>query len=309
MNGFIVENGGLQSSIQDAGRVGFSDIGLTQSGAMDEYAFGYANLLLGNSFNTSVIEVALGGIVLRARGDFSIALCGANMPCSLNGESIEMWQTYTLKEDDILSFGFATSGNFAYIAVMGGFLTPFEYGSFSTSIKEGLGGVAGRKLLKGDFLACENRVLKNKRKVEKPWIPTYEHEVVLRVVLGYQNELFTPEQQHTFFNTPYMYKGEGDRMGYRLCGEKVIPSLTGILSEPICFGAVQIPTHGEPIVLLKERQTIGGYPKIGSVLGVDCFKLSQLRAGGVVRFEVIGLVEAGAKARAFYSFFSGSKIS
>ena len=151
MNGFIVENGGLQSSIQDAGRVGFSDIGLTQSGAMDEYAFGYANLLLGNPFNTSVIEVALGGIVLRARGDFSIALCGANMPCSLNGENIEIWQTYTLKEDDILSFGFATSGNFAYIAVMGGFLTPFEYGSFSTSIKEDLVVLRGESFLRVIF--------------------------------------------------------------------------------------------------------------------------------------------------------------
>ena len=305
----MVENGGVQSSIQDAGRAGFSDIGLTQSGAMDEYAFGYANLLLGNPFNTSVIEIAIGGIVLRACGNFSMALCGANMNCKLNEVSIEPWQTYTLKEGDLLSFGFAALGHFAYISVMGGFLTPVTYGSFSTSIKEGLGGIEGRKLLKGDFLACANKVLKNKRKVEKPSIPTYEKEVVLRVVLGYQNELFTPKQQHVFFNTPYLYKGEGDRMGYRLCGEKVVPSLTGILSEPICFGAIQIPSHGEPIVLLKERQTIGGYPKIGSVLCVDCFKLSQLRAGGVVKFEVIALGEAQAKARAFYHFFLSSKLS
>lgn len=305
----MVENGGLQSSIQDAGRVGFSDIGLTQSGAMDEYAFGYANLLLGNAFNTSAIEIALGGIVLRACGNFSIALCGADMGCTLNAQSIVPWQTYTLKDNDVLSFGFATSGHFAYIAVVGGFLTPIAYGSFSTSIKEGLGGIEGRKLLSGDFLACENSVLENKRKLEKPWIPTYGNEVILRVVLGYQNELFAPEQQHTFFNTPYMYKGEGDRMGYRLSGEKVIPKATGILSEPICFGAVQIPSHGEPIVLLKERQTIGGYPKIGSVLCVDCFKLSQLRAGGIVKFEVITLIEAQAKARAFYSFLLSSKLS
>lgn len=305
----MVENGGMQSSIQDAGRMGFSDIGLTQSGAMDEYAFGYANLLLNNPFNTSVIEIALGGMVLLAYGNFSIALCGANMNCKLNEMSIEPWQTYTIKEGDLLSFGFAASGQFAYIAVMGGFSTPVAYGSFSTSIKEGLGGIEGRKLLKGDFLACETKVLTNKRKLEKTSIPTYGNEVVLRVILGYQSELFTPKQQHTFFNTPYMYKGEGDRMGYRLCGEKIVPSLTGILSEAICFGAVQIPSHGEPIVLLKERQTIGGYPKIGSVLGVDCFKLSQLKAGGIVKFEVIALEEAQAKARAFYRFFLSSKLS
>lgn len=303
MNGLMIQNGGLQSSIQDAGRVGFSDIGLTQSGAMDEYAFGCANLLLGNPFNTSVIEVAMGGMSLKVEGRVSLSLCGAEMGCTINGKSVPMWHTYTLKEGDVLAFGFATKGNFAYIGVKGGLKTPFSYGSYSTSIKEGLGGVEGRKLQQGDFLDCEYSTLGAMTWMQESWIPTYEEEIVLRLVLGYQSELFTTAQKHTFFTTPYMYKGEGDRMGYRLCGEKVVPKVTGILSEPICYGAVQIPTHGEPIVLLKERQTIGGYPKIGSVLGIDCFKLAQLKAGGIVKFEEISLDEAQAKARAFYQFF------
>lgn len=92
-------------------------------------------------------------------------------------------------------------------------------------------------------------------------------------------------------------------MGYRLSGEKVSSRVTGILSEPICFGAIQVPSHGEPIVLLKERQTIGGYPKIGSVIAVDCFKLAQLQAGGRVRFEVIDREKAREITRAFYTFF------
>lgn len=304
MTGFMVQNGGLQSSIQDVGRIAFGDIGLCQSGAMDEYAFGFANLLVGNAFNTSVIEIALGGIKLLVKGHFSIALCGADMGCTLNGKALSFWQTHNLHEGDILEFGFATQGHFAYIAVVGGFKTPLHYGSFSTSIKEGLGGVEGRKLMQGDFLVCENSFLHDTRKVENRWIPTYPSEVILRLVLGYQSEFFTPLQHQIFFNTPYMYKGEGDRMGYRLSGEKIIPAVSGILSEPIAFGAVQIPAHGEPIVLLKERQTIGGYPKIGSVLGVDCFKLSQLKAGGSVRFEVISLEEAQAKTRTFYQFFN-----
>lgn len=307
--GFIVENGGIQSSIQDAGRKGVSDIGLTQSGAMDEMAFGYANLLVGNAFNTPTIEVALGGLVLRAKGDMCIALCGAPMQPKLNGEVVGMWQVHQLKKNDILSLGFAASGQFAYIAVAGGFETPYLYGSYSTSIKEGLGGVEGRKLKAGDELPTfGNRCPMDKRRLEKEFIPEYPLSITLRVVKGYQEHMFDVHAQKVFFESEYTFKGEGDRMGYRLSGEKVIPSQTGILSEAICYGAIQVPSHGEPIVLLKERQTIGGYPKIGSVIAVDCFKLAQLKSGGLVRFKEISLEEARESSRKFYNFFQHAGV-
>ncbi len=280
MNGFIVHNGGLQSSIQDAGRKGFSDIGLTQSGAMDELSFGYANMLVGNPFNTPTIEIALGGLALKIKGTVTLALTGADM-----------------------SLGFASSGHFAYLAVAGGLQTPYAYGSFSTSIKEGLGGLHGRKLLANDFIASTGKSFPAKRRLHKEFIPTYPESVTLRVLKGYQEAHFHQPAQDVFFNSVYTYKGEGDRMGYRLSGEKIECSLHGILSEPICFGAIQVPSHGEPIVLLKERQTIGGYPKIGSVIGVDCFRLAQVQAGGKIRFAPIGYEEARAKAQAFYRFF------
>lgn len=302
--GFLVENGGVQSCIQDAGRRGFSDIGLTQSGAMDEMAFGYANFLVGNDFNTSAIEIALGGVTLKAQEEMCIAICGATMHPKLNGHDLSLWQVHQLKKGDVLSFGYASEGQFAYLSVAGGFQTPHLYGSFSTSIKEGLGGIEGRKLKAGDLLPTSGaRCPRDRRKLEKQFIPYYPDEITLRVVKGYQEEMFDASSQATFFNSVYTFKGEGDRMGYRLSGEKVVPSATGILSEPICYGAVQIPSHGEPIVLLKERQTIGGYPKIGSVIAVDCFKLAQLRAGGRVRFSEVSLEEARRVTRAFYTFF------
>ncbi|MDD3342840.1 MAG: biotin-dependent carboxyltransferase family protein [Sulfurospirillaceae bacterium] len=303
MNGLKILNGGLQSSIQDAGRIGVSDIGLTQSGAMDELAFGYVQMLLGNAFNTATVEIALGGLSFEVKGKVCIALGGADMGCTINGKPVSMWETYNLIEGDTLSFGFASHGHFAYMGVVGGFQTPKSYGSFSTSIKESLGGVEGRKLMAGDFLACKPSQLKDKRYLKKEFIPNYDEEVHLRLVLGYQEALFDEVQKETFFNTVYTYKGEGDRMGYRLSGEKVVPKVNGILSEAICYGAVQIPIHGEPIVLLKERQTIGGYPKIGSVICTDCFKLAQVKAGGKVRFRVISQEEAQAEAQAFYRFF------
>ncbi len=304
MKGFLVENGGVQSCIQDAGRRGFSDIGLTQSGAMDEMAFGYANFLVGNTFNTPTVEIALGGTILKVQSEMCIAICGATMHPKLNDHTIGLWQVHQLKKGDTLSFGFASEGQFAYLAVAGGFQTPHLYGSFSTSVKEGLGGIEGRKLKAGDQLPTSGaRCPMDRRKLEKQFIPHYPDEITLRLVKGYQEAMFDASSQETFFNSVYTFKGEGDRMGYRLSGAKVVPSATGILSEPICYGAVQIPSHGEPIVLLKERQTIGGYPKIGSVIAVDCFKLAQLRAGGKVRFKEVSLDEARATTLAFYRFF------
>lgn len=302
--GFYVKNGGLQSSIQDSGRKGFSDIGLTQSGAMDEMAFGYANALVGNAFNTPVLEIALGGVVLKSRCAQSVAITGANMQPALNGKPVAMWQTLHLKIGDELSFGFSIEGHFAYLSVAGGFQTPFSYGSYSTSLKEGLGGIEGRKLQNEDFLPTQGRLLHETRHVKSALIPSYPERITLRVLKGYQEHLFDAQAQEVFFNTTYTYKGEGDRMGYRLSGEKVIPGATGILSEPICYGAVQVPSHGEPIVLLKERQTIGGYPKIGSVIAVDCFKLAQLKTGGSIQFKSIDLQEARAEALAFVSLFT-----
>lgn len=305
MNGFIVQNGGMLCSIQDAGRKRLNDIGLSQSGAMDERSFGYANLLVGNAFNTPTIEIALGGASFVALGAMCIAICGADMSPLCNGKPLALWTTHQLQKDDILSFGYASKGQFAYLAIAGGFQTPFSYGSFSTSIKEGLGGIDGRKLKSEDILlSIEARCPMERRSLEKEFIPTFPQEVTLRVVKGYQEKLFDAKAQEIFFNTSYMYKGEGDRMGYRLSGEKISSSVTGILTEPICFGAIQVPSHGEPIVLLKERQTIGGYPKIGSVITVDCFKLAQVQAGAKVRFKAIEPEEARGITLAFYRFFS-----
>ena len=302
--GFTVLKGGVQSTIQDSGRIGFCDIGLTQSGAMDETAFGYANKLAGNAFNTPVVEIALGGLALISTCKQTVAITGADMHPTLNSEPIGMWQTHRLEKDDVIRFGFASKGQFAYLSVAGGFKTPFAYGSFSTSVKEGLGGIDGRKLIEGDFLPTQGKCLSLKRRLPSVLIPSYSDEAVLRVVKGYQEALFDARAHETFFTTTYRYKGEGDRMGYRLCGEKIVPSVTGILSEPICYGAIQIPSHGEPIVLLKERQTIGGYPKIGSVIAVDCFKLAQLNAGGSIRFQSVTPEEARAEALAFRARFT-----
>lgn len=303
MNGLLVKNGGLLSSIQDSGRVGLCDIGLTQSGAMDELAFGYANMLLGNPLNTPCIEIAYGGAIFEVKGEISLVVCGAQIELTCNDISLALWQTHTLKNGDILKFDFASEGNFAYLGVAGGFDIRKEYASFSTCIKEGLGGFEGRKLRKDDFLRTPHKIFKERRKLKNELLPTYPKELNLRVLLGYQENCFSKESKEIFFSSTYTYDGVGDRMGYRLSGESIKSNRDGILSEAISFGSIQVPPSGEPIILLKEHQTIGGYPKLGALITPDCFRLAQLRSGGKVTFEAIELQEAQEITKKFYQAF------
>jgi biotin-dependent carboxylase-like uncharacterized protein len=300
MNGFEVLHMQVPCLIEDCGRVGLGNIGVSEAGALDEHALHWANKLLENPFGTNALEIIFGGIKLRARGKIAFILTGANVQASIDEEVIEVWKTYEILENQILKIGFCTSGLRVYLSVKGGFQTNFEYGSFSVNLKEGIG---GRVLKRGDFLSCAPSSYKRHRKIPLSFIPDYTKDLCLRLVAGYQYASFKDEEKEKFFSSKYSISKHNDRMGYRLSGEKIKLTCKGIISEPISYGAVQIPSDGEPIVLLKERQTIGGYPKMGSVLPLDCFALSQRAKGAKVRFELIDLEEARKKMKVFYKFF------
>ena len=296
MSFFRVIDGGILSLVEDLGRFGLCDKGITNSGVMDEYAYGALNLLLQNPFGTNCVEITLGGLKLEANGSCTIATTGANCKFLINSKEVDTWRTYNIKKGDTLEFGFAKSGLRIYLGVKGGFEIKKELGSNSVTIKENI----GRKLEKGDLLKFADTSLEsNNFFLKKQFIPTYPKELTLRVLLGYQDDLFEKEELEKFFSSDYMVSSQFNRMGYRLDGQEIKCKANGIISEGISFGAIQIPKDGKPIVLLKERQTIGGYPKIGSVLPVDCFKLSQLKSGDRVNFTPISLQEAEKKMSLF----------
>lgn len=299
-SGFEVITAGIQATIQDLGRIGLAQIGVSLAGAMDEFAFSHANKLLDNKYGTNMLEVVFGGVKLKSIGSTTIVLTGAKVDAKINNKVIEIWKTYKINDGDVLSLGFATSGARVYIAVKGGFDVKQEYGSCSVSIKEKLG---GKPLHVKQFLPFTCKELKNIRKLSKRYQPDYDKVLTLRVVAGYQWDMFEKNQRDKFFKTTYRVSGQNDRMGYRLSGEKISSTCKGIVSEPIAYGSVQIPAHGEPIVLLKERQTIGGYPKIGCVIPVDCFRLAQAKQDSEVNFELIDLDKAREINRKFYKFF------
>lgn len=292
VTGFLVKNPGMLSLVQDAGRFGAFNIGLTNGGPIDLGAFQWANRLCVNELNATAIEISIGGLELIAQLDTTIAVTGANMPLTINGHAKDLWRSYHIKAGDVIKLGFATQGLRSYLAVADGFTIPEHFGSTATVCREGVGGLNGEKLKTGDVLPCAKQNRKQNLVLSEKLRPKFADEVVLHTIPSYQQQYFSSHQQRLFFSSEYTVSKSFDRMGYRLEGQKIACDIDGILSEGICHGAVQIPADGQPIVLMNDRQTIGGYPKVGTVLSVDSAKLGQLKQGGKVRFEPISMEQA-----------------
>ncbi len=292
MTGLQVVHPGIHSLVQDAGRFGLHNIGLTVGGPIDKVAFHWANRLCGNQLDLTAIEVTLGGLILRAQVKTTIAVTGAQIPLTINGIQAEIWQSHHIKPGDLIKFGFARSGARAYLAIAKGFNIPKQFSSNATVCREEIGGLNGYSLRKDDLLPSQNTHLSKTYVLYEKYRPKYDKHAHLRCVLGYQEKYFDSHQKDILFNTEYKVTPDNNRMGYRLKGKKVNSNLNGIISEGICHGAIQIPADGQPIILLNDRQTIGGYPKIGSVISADTNKLGQLIAGNTVNFEAITIEQA-----------------
>lgn len=292
--GFIVEQPGILSLLQDAGRFGQHSIGLTNGGPLDRLSFDWANRLCGNDYNACTIEASIGGLSLRAEIDTQMAVTGGDAPLTINGKSMPSWQTHAIKKGDQIALGFSQSASRHYIAVSGGFQIEPMFGSCATVAREKLGGLNGAALQAGDCLPCSALATTNtpSLQVAPKDRPDYSGDITLRVILGYQQAAFSPIQKARLFSNNFELSDRCDRMGFRLTGPVIESGISGMLSEGICYGAIQIPADGQPIVLLNDRQTIGGYPKIGAVLSLDIPKLTQRMPGTVIRFEAISIDEA-----------------
>lgn len=279
-------------TIQDKGRFGFAHLGVTSGGVMDEYAYFYANKLLKNPLNTNVLEIAFSNVIFQSKSNTQISITGASCEFFINDEKKEIWQSYNIKSGDIIKIGKILSGNWVYLCVFGGFDIKKEFGSNSVTIKEKLGGLDGNKLKKGDILPFLSSSFSYTQKLKKEFIPNYDEDLTLRIMFSYQKDFFSKKEKDKFLNSTYFVTNDFNKMGYKLKGEPINCQINGIVSEAIAFGSVQIPKDGQPIILLKDRQTIGGYPKIGVVLSMDCFRLSQVKTNAKIKFEEISYEEA-----------------
>ena len=292
--------GGLQTSVQGGGRFGYRHLGVGVSGALDSYSLGVGNLLVGNRENSPALEIALQGPRLRFAQATRIAITGADIDAHAAGIALPGWRPIDLPAGCELTLGACRRGARAYLAIAGGVQVPIVLGSASTDLRAGFGGLAGRCLAAGDSLALGAAA--------RPDVPTpvvahwwlspepdlsFDQPVLIRILPG--RDALAPAT--ALCSDPYRVSAHSNRQGLRLQGPVLtLADKRERLSEPVAPGTVQLPPDGQPIVLLAEAQTIGGYPRIGHVVGADLPRLGQLRPGDNLCFQAVDAATAHALA-------------
>ena len=299
MSAVTVVEPGLLTTIQDLGRIGALRSGIPPSGPVDQDAFILANRLVGNPDTAAGLECTLKGPVIEFHGEAIIAVTGGDFPAILNGAEVPAWTALRAKPGDLFTVGAARSGCRAYVALSGGINVPPVLSSRATYLRGRLGGLGGRPLQKGDELPIGTPSMSLEplegRRVRRDWLPVHSSAIECRVILGPQADRFPPEGIRIFLESPYRVTPQADRMGYRLAGAP-IPHRRGydILSDGIPLGGIQVAGDGQPIILLVDRQSTGGYTKIATVLSVDIPRIAQAKPDHLIRFSEVSVEEAHA---------------
>jgi antagonist of KipI len=292
----VIKPGAL-STFQDLGRVGHQHLGIPVNGVMDERAHRLANALVGNAPTVPTLEITLMGPTLRFHEKATIAFCGGNLDCQLDGQPLFSDCSLGVPAGCEISFGTRHAGLRTYFAVRGGFSIEPVMGSASTFARGGYGGHAGRPLKKGDMLftqesfACCSVSLSPETVFSEDVL--LSNDAPIRITPGREWRYFTADARRALERETYQITAQSDRMGYRLQGPALsLVAPREVVSEAVGFGAIQVPADGQPIILMADRQTTGGYPKIAHVCAVDLPRLAQRIPGDDVRFERVDLAEA-----------------
>ncbi len=303
---------GQLATVQDDGRVGHQQEGIPVAGPMDRMALRVANLLVGNDEGAAVLECTLVGPTVRFDEHTLIALTGGDLAVTAGTVPLPLWRPICVPAGTMVSALAAVRGCRGYLGVAGGIDVPRVLGSRSTYVRASLGGIDGRALRRGDRLPIGNPTELGRRIANAVagdrgrdrvtiahWgtstslLPRYASSPVIRVVEGEHTTLLTPESAQQLWSSEFRVGAQSDRMGYRLEGATLaLKAPCEILSEAVAFGTVQLPPGGNPIVLMADRQTTGGYPRIAEVASVDLPVVAQLKPGDRLRFRAISLAEA-----------------
>lgn len=309
---FTVIKPGLFTTVQDEGRFGFQQYGVITSGAVDRVALRLANVLVGNEQGAAALEATMVGPELVWNCPSLFAVCGADLSPTLDGVPVPLWKTIAAPAGSRLRFGKSLQGCRAYIAVGGGIDVPLVMNSRSTYVRAEIGGWQGRPLHAGDMLPIGRTSVRTEKlaralrekcgtdemgvsgwSVSRGLIPRYGRNPVVSVIAGQEQGWFDEESQRRFYSEAFELLPQSDRMGYRLKGSALrLKESREMISSAVTFGTVQVPPDGNPIVLMADHQTTGGYPKIAQVIGGDLSLLAQLQPGDTVRFAPVPLREA-----------------
>lgn len=289
MSRLRIEAGTPLCLLQDAGRFGVRHLGVTQGGGLDWRSMSWANWLLGNGLDAPVVEITLGGFTVLAEEDCVLALAGADLGAQVDGQPLAPWRSFRLHQGQRLQFTQPRLGARAYLAAPGGFDAPKVLGSSATVVREELGGLDGfgRALAKDAALSYSGSALILLRELPREHVPNFSVDAPLDLVLGAQIGAFSGQSLFDVFNGVWELDSRADRMGVRLLGTPLEYQGQPMISEGIPLGAVQVPPDGQPIVLLNDRQTIGGYPRLGALTPLALARLAQCLPGTKVRLRPV----------------------
>lgn len=292
----LVLDAGPLTTVQDLGRMGHLRVGIPRAGPMDRDAFVLANRLVRNPDGAAGLECTLIGPRLEFADARWVAVTGAEAPVTLDGAEMPRWAAFPVRAGGVLRIGAARAGVRAYLAIAGGLATLPALGSRATYLRGVLGGIDGRGLRKNDILplgAASGAGVA--RRVRDDRIPTYGDEPRIDTILGPQDDRFSPAGIAALFDGPYEMLPQSDRMGARFKGARIEHTRGhDIISDGIALGAIQVVGDGQPIVLLVDRQTAGGYTKIGTVCSYEIGRVGQLKPGQRLRFRRVTVAEAHA---------------
>ena len=304
--GLRVTRAGPLALLQDAGRFGVRRLGVTQGGPVDLHGWAWANHLAGNAWGTPALEVTFGGLELVAECALVVAVAGADLSATLDGEPLVGWRSLCVHAGQRLAFGTPRNGLRAYLAVAGGFAAEPVLGSVACVVREGLGGHDGQghRLAEGDRLKVTPRRDATQREAPRAVHRDYRQPAELSLLPGAQISEFSGESLFEAFNAAWRVDDRTDRMGVRLTGPTLQCRMTRMISEGIGLGAVQVPPDGQPIALLNDRQTIGGYPRLGALTPLACSRLAQCLPGQAVRLRAVSVEQGLSAYRRFRAGFA-----
>jgi antagonist of KipI len=288
---------GMFSTVQDLGRHGYQKFGVPVSGAMDPFSCRLANRIVCNKDDAGVLEITVKGPDLLFHREAVIGITGGDLSPHIDNDVIPTWTTVLIKAGSILTFGARKSGARAYLAIAGGIEVPCMLGSRSTHVPSEMGGIGGGALFRGASIhggpPSSHARFHCHRAISPQQRPTYRNPALLRFVPGPEDKCFLPDALVHLTNNPYVISSDSNRMGYRLTGPRLMHKRTAdTISDATPLGSLQVPGDQQPILLMADRQTTGGYTRIGIVISADISMAGQLLPGESVAFEAVGMQHA-----------------
>ncbi|MEX0722363.1 MAG: biotin-dependent carboxyltransferase family protein [Gracilimonas sp.] len=289
-----VMGGGLQTTVQDLGRVGFRKYGVPVSGVMDEHSCRLANWLVGNAKEAPVLELTLQGGSFKFQSNATIGITGAEAEMNVNGSPVQPNKTIEIKPGEVLNIGRIKNGCRIYLSISGEWEIEKIMGSYSTCLSANFGGFEGHALTKGDVLSWTSpKKLIEVKTVPQKMIPHYASRQTIRIIKGPEWDWLSEAQQTEFLAADFIPTSQSNRMGIRLQSSFVPDIIKGeMISSPVVPGIIQLPSDGAPIILIKDGQSVGGYPRIAKVIDADLWRIGQLWHRNEINFSLISIEEA-----------------